>query len=233
MINAKPGTARPATRRPAQQGTAEAVKTAVAAAQALGHRRRAARSGTTSRGSTSPTPACRESALCVPQRLDPAAARARLRLGRLLQRRLGHQDRSTTRACSGPGVFALPDQIWIARWDGQANTSTSYIRERRLDAGRPDEAVPGRPRRDVGRGDDQHRPQLPRPRLRGSVAAPRDATATAPASTWPTTRGSSPRPRPHAEPGAGHRAASACSRSRASYARPRSTVPGRKRLTSR
>ena len=28
-----------------------------------------------------------------------------------------------------PGVFTLPDQIWIARWDGQANTSTSYIRE--------------------------------------------------------------------------------------------------------
>ncbi len=27
-----------------------------------------------------------------------------------------------------PGVFALPDQIWIARWDGQANTSTTYIR---------------------------------------------------------------------------------------------------------
>jgi len=27
-----------------------------------------------------------------------------------------------------PGTFALPDQIWIARWDGQANTSTSYIR---------------------------------------------------------------------------------------------------------
>ncbi len=28
-----------------------------------------------------------------------------------------------------PGVFTLPDQIWIARWDGQANTSTTYIRE--------------------------------------------------------------------------------------------------------
>ncbi|MBB6628402.1 DUF1906 domain-containing protein [Nocardioides sp. KIGAM211] len=28
-----------------------------------------------------------------------------------------------------PGTFALPDQIWIARWDGEANTSTSYIRE--------------------------------------------------------------------------------------------------------
>ncbi len=27
-----------------------------------------------------------------------------------------------------PGRFAMPDQIWIARWDGDANTSTSYIR---------------------------------------------------------------------------------------------------------
>ena len=29
---------------------------------------------------------------------------------------------------SRPTAFALPDQIWIARWDGRANTSTSYIR---------------------------------------------------------------------------------------------------------
>ena len=28
-----------------------------------------------------------------------------------------------------PGQFNLPDAIWIARWDGKANTSTSYIRE--------------------------------------------------------------------------------------------------------
>jgi Rv2525c-like, glycoside hydrolase-like domain/Putative peptidoglycan binding domain len=28
-----------------------------------------------------------------------------------------------------PGVFALPDRIWIARWDGVANTSTTYIGE--------------------------------------------------------------------------------------------------------
>lgn len=30
---------------------------------------------------------------------------------------------------SRPGVFALPDRIWIARWDGIANTSTTYIGE--------------------------------------------------------------------------------------------------------
>ncbi|QIK75171.1 glycoside hydrolase domain-containing protein [Nocardioides piscis] len=28
-----------------------------------------------------------------------------------------------------PGQFALPDRIWIARWDGVANTSTTYIGE--------------------------------------------------------------------------------------------------------
>ncbi|WP_372728699.1 glycoside hydrolase domain-containing protein [Nocardioides sp.] len=28
-----------------------------------------------------------------------------------------------------PKAFTLPDQIWLARWDGVANTSSSYIRE--------------------------------------------------------------------------------------------------------
>ncbi|WP_322937172.1 glycoside hydrolase domain-containing protein [Nocardioides bizhenqiangii] len=28
-----------------------------------------------------------------------------------------------------PGAYTLPDRIWIARWDGVANTSTSYIRD--------------------------------------------------------------------------------------------------------
>jgi hypothetical protein len=35
-----------------------------------------------------------------------------------------------------PGTFTLPDQIWIARWDNLANTSTSYVRS--------DGWVPGR-----------------------------------------------------------------------------------------
>ncbi len=30
---------------------------------------------------------------------------------------------------SRPNAFAQPDRIWVARWDGVANTSTSYIRE--------------------------------------------------------------------------------------------------------
>jgi peptidoglycan hydrolase-like protein with peptidoglycan-binding domain len=29
-----------------------------------------------------------------------------------------------------PDLYHLPDQIWIARWDGRANTSTSYISEK-------------------------------------------------------------------------------------------------------
>ena len=39
-----------------------------------------------------------------------------------------------------PGQFALPDRIWIARWDGVANTSTTYIPE---DGWRP--GLAGRP----------------------------------------------------------------------------------------
>src|SRR6202012_3074562 len=34
-----------------------------------------------------------------------------------------------------PGLYQLPDRIWLARWDGKANISTSYIR--------PDGWVPG------------------------------------------------------------------------------------------
>jgi hypothetical protein len=28
-----------------------------------------------------------------------------------------------------PGAYTMPDMVWIARWDGVANTSTSYIRD--------------------------------------------------------------------------------------------------------
>jgi Domain of unknown function (DUF1906)/Putative peptidoglycan binding domain len=41
-------------------------------------------------------------------------------------------DRARVRS---PHRYTLPDRIWIARWDGKANTSTSYIR--------PDGWVPG------------------------------------------------------------------------------------------
>jgi len=48
---------------------------------------------------------------------------------------------------SRPGTFALPDQIWIARWDNRANTSTSYIR--------PDGWLPGRRMKQFQGGHDE------------------------------------------------------------------------------
>ena len=93
-----------------------------------------------------------------------------------------------------PGVFTLPDQIWIARWDGQANTSTTYIRS--------DGWMPGRRVKQFQGGHDEKwggvtinidRNYLD---LSSGTAPPpaRRATATAPRSTWPTTRGSRRRP---------------------------------------
>ncbi|MGC4110393.1 MAG: DUF1906 domain-containing protein [Nocardioides sp.] len=29
---------------------------------------------------------------------------------------------------NSPGTYVMPDRIWLARWDGEANTSSSYIR---------------------------------------------------------------------------------------------------------
>src|SRR4051812_9669260 len=46
-----------------------------------------------------------------------------------------------------PGTFALPDQIWIARWDGHADTSTSYVRS--------DGWVPGRRVKQFQGGHDE------------------------------------------------------------------------------
>ncbi|HRD61137.1 MAG TPA: DUF1906 domain-containing protein, partial [Nocardioides sp.] len=46
-----------------------------------------------------------------------------------------------------PGTFVLPDQIWIARWDGKADTSTSYIRS--------DGWVPGRRMKQFQGGHDE------------------------------------------------------------------------------
>ncbi len=45
------------------------------------------------------------------------------------------------------GTFALPDQIWIARWDNEANTSTTYIRS--------DGWLPGRRMKQFQGGHDE------------------------------------------------------------------------------
>ena len=58
---------------------------------------------------------------------------------------------STTPGSTGPTQFDLPDQIWIARWDGAAEHLHVVHPRGRLAPPRPGQAVPGRPRRDVGR----------------------------------------------------------------------------------
>jgi hypothetical protein len=109
-----------------EQGTAEATKT-VAAAQALG-----IVPGSTLwydlEGFNDNLTDCRESALAFLSEWTDQL------------HRLGYVSGVYSSAGSGiemlddarverPGQFSLPDAIWIARWDGLANTSTSYIRE--------------------------------------------------------------------------------------------------------
>ena len=108
-----------------EQGTAEATK-AVAAAQALG-----IVAGSTLwydlEGFNDALTDCRESALAFLSEWTDQL------------HRLGYVSGVYSSAGSGiemlddarverPGMFTLPDRIWIARWDLQANTSTSYIR---------------------------------------------------------------------------------------------------------
>ena len=170
VINPDPGTdGRYATAR--RQGTAEATKT-VTAAQALGivagqhavvrprglrhhqHRLPRVRAG-------------------VPQRLDPAAARARLRLRRLLQRRLGHRDARQRAGATGPTRSRCPTR------SGSPAGTARPTRPRRTSA-----TTAGSPRGRVkqyqgghdetwGGVTDQHRPRLPRPRHGLGRARPR------------------------------------------------------------
>ena len=112
-----------------------------------------------------------------------------------------------------PDDFDLPDQIWMARWDGVANTSTSYIRDDGWHPHAPGQAVPGRPRRDLGRRTDQHRPQLPRPRPGLGRRRPRRTAAASPSATDLRAAQAADREGPPTPPRS--RRSSACSRSRA------------------
>ena len=151
-------------RRPLQvgprAGPAEATK-AVGAAQALG-RSAAARSGTTSRASTNPTD-CRESALAFLAEWTDRLHRLGCVSGVYSSAGSGIEMLDDARV-ERPGMFTLPDAIWIARWDRGPTPLRRYIRDDGWLPGRADEAVPRRARRDLGRGPHQHRPQLPRPR---------------------------------------------------------------------
>ena len=65
----------------------------------------------------------------LPQRVDQQAARPRSTSPASTPAPAPGSRCSTTPGSSGPDAYTLPDMIWIARWDGVANTSTSYIRD--------------------------------------------------------------------------------------------------------
>ena len=58
--------------------------------------------------------------------------------------------------------YVLPDDLWIANWNGQANTTDPVRPRQRLDPAPAHPPVPRRPRRDLRRRHDQHRQQLRR-----------------------------------------------------------------------
>ena len=94
--------------------------------------------------------------------VDDPAARTRVRLGLLLQRRVRHQDaRRRAGRCRQPVHPARPGLD--RRLEQQGRHQLLLHPQRRLAALRPRQAVPGRAQRDLGRRDDQHRPQLPQP----------------------------------------------------------------------
>ena len=81
--------------------------------------------------------------------------------GVLLQRELRHQD-ARRRPPQAPRPVR-PAGPHLDRPLGRRRQHLDQLHRRgRLAAGRPDEAVPGRPQRDLGRRHDQHRQQLPR-----------------------------------------------------------------------
>ena len=89
----------------------------------------AARCSTTSRPSTPGTARCaRNSALWFLHAWTSQLHRPGLRLGLLLQRGVGHQDARRPPRAVRTTRSRMPDQVWIADWNGKANTSSSYVR---------------------------------------------------------------------------------------------------------
>ena len=98
----------------------------------------------------------------LPAHVDDHAALLRVRLGLLLQRRLGHPD---ARRRAGPD--RQPDRDarpgLDRRLGRQGEHQLLLHPQRRVAALRARQAVPRRAQRDLGRRPDQHRPQLPEP----------------------------------------------------------------------
>ena len=87
--------------------------------------------------------------------------------------------------------YILPDNLWFANWNGQAEHHRPLRPRQRLEPAPAHPPVPRRPRRDLRRGHDQHRQQLRRRRRRSAPRPRRRPTKTRSArSTW------SARPRP-------------------------------------
>ncbi|UUZ61539.1 glycoside hydrolase domain-containing protein [Nocardioides sp. B-3] len=86
---------------------------------------------------------------------------ARLRRRVLLQRELRHQD-ARRRPADRARCLRTARPHLDPRWDGVANTSTSYIAEDGWRPGGRMKQFKGGHNRDPGRGHDQHRQQLPR-----------------------------------------------------------------------
>ncbi len=113
----------------------------------------------------------------VPQRLDAADPPAGLRVRRLLERRVGHQDaRRRARQATRRLHAARRD---LAGPVGRRREHQLRLHpRRRLASGWPGQAVQGRPRRALGQHPDQHRHELPRPGQRpgrpGRGPLPRD-----------------------------------------------------------
>ncbi len=173
----------------------------------------AARSGTTSRASTTGNTDCRESALAFLSAWTNQIHALGYVSG--VYSSAGSGIKVARRRPGQPARRVRPARPDLDRPLGRRGQHLHVVHPRgRLAPARPDQAVPGRPRRDLGRRHDQHRPQLPRPRPRLGRRA-RRRTAAACGSASATTRGCEPATATaDARPGAGQGAAVPAHRSR-------------------
>ena len=106
------------------------------------------------------------------------------------------------------GDYELPDDLWIANWNGQQNTVDTVVPANAWADHQRIHQYRGGHDETYGGHDDQHRQQLRRrrrpsaPRRRRSATPTRSATSTSPAHPSPATSGSragpstrAPRPR--------------------------------------
>ena len=122
----------------------------------------AARCGTTSRASTSATPTAASPPWRSPARGSPGSSELGYVAGFYSSASSGIKMLDDARA--QPPRPVRPAGPHLDRPLGRRRQHVHELHPRgRLAPGRPDEAVPRRPQRDLGRRHDQHRQQLPRP----------------------------------------------------------------------